>query len=84
MPNFGSMTLSELVRPEGHACSCGRHHVCALKYLNIGRGIVAETPKMIAAMGKKKPFVVCDDNTWAVAGKRVDQILTAAGVEHVV
>ena len=39
---------------------------------------------MIAAMGRKKPFVVCDGNTWAVAGKRVDEILTAAGIDHVV
>ena len=84
MPNFGNMSLSELVRPEGHACGCGKTHVCALKYLNIGRGIVSEVPKMVAAMGKKKPFVVCDDNTWKVAGERVDAILTTAGVDHTV
>lgn len=83
MPNFTKMTLSELVRPEGFECACGRRHVCAMKYLNIGSGIVAETPGMIAAMGKKKPFVVCDGNTWEAAGKRVDAILTAAGVAHV-
>ena len=84
MPNFGKMTLTELVRPEGFDCACGKHHVCALKYLNIGRGIVSEVPKMIGALGGKKPFVVCDDNTWAVAGRRVDEILTAAGIDHVV
>ena len=84
MPDFGNMTLSQLTRPEGYACSCGRHHVCALKYLNIGRGNIREVPKMIAAMGRKKPFVVCDDNTWAVAGRRVDEILTDAGIEHAV
>ncbi len=82
MPNFGKMTLAELVRPEGYVCACGKTHVCALKYLNIGRGIIGEVPKMIAAMGKKRPFVVCDDNTWEVAGRRVDAILTAAGIEH--
>ena len=82
MPDFGSMSLSELIRPEGHPCACGKVHVCALKYLNIGRGIVTETPKMIAAMGRKKPFVVCDENTWRVAGERVDAILTEAGVDH--
>ena len=82
MPDFANMTLSQLTRPEGYACACGRHHVCALKYLNIGRGILPEVPKMIAAMGRKKPFVVCDDNTWAVAGRQVDGILTAAGIEH--
>jgi len=84
MSDFANMTLSQLVRPEGYACKCGRHHVCALKYLNIGRGIINEAPRMIEAMGKKKPFVVCDGNTWAVAGKRVDEILTAAGIDHVV
>ena len=36
--------------------------------------------KMIAAMGKKKPFVVCDDNTYRVAGAKVDEILHANGV----
>ena len=82
MPDFGKMSLAELVRPEGWQCACGRCHVCALKYLNIGRGIVEEVPKMVAALGKKKPFVVCDDNTWAVAGRRVDEILTAAGIDH--
>lgn len=84
MPNFGRMTLSELVRPEGYECACGKRHVCALKYLNIGRGIVNEVPKLVAALGCRKPFVVCDDNTWAVAGKRVDEILTAAGIDHAV
>ena len=84
MPNFGSMSLSELIRPEGFECACGKRHVCALKYLNIGRGIVGEVPAMIAAMGKKKPLVVCDENTWAVAGRRVDEILTEAGVAHAV
>lgn len=82
MPDFANMTLSQLTRPEGYDCACGRRHVCALKYLNIGRGILPEVPKMIVAMGRKKPFVVCDDNTWAVAGRRVDEILTAAGIEH--
>ena len=82
MPDFTKMTLSELVRPEGHRCACGKTHVCALKYLNIGRGILPEVPKMIAAMGKKRPFVVCDDNTYRVAGARVAEILAAAGIEH--
>ena len=82
MPDFGSMSLSELIRPEGHKCACGKVHVCALKYLSIGRGIVSEVPKMIAALGKKRPFVVCDENTLAVAGQRVTEILTAAGIEH--
>ncbi|MGN0909155.1 MAG: sn-glycerol-1-phosphate dehydrogenase, partial [Succinivibrio sp.] len=33
-------------------------------------------------MGGKKPFVVCDQNTYAVAGERVCKILTDAGVPY--
>ena len=82
MPDFGNMTLSELIRPEGWECACGRRHVCALKYLDIRRGAIEGVPDMIAAMGRKRPFVVCDDNTWAVAGAKVDELLTRAGIEH--
>ena len=80
---FAGLSLQELIRPEGYTCNCGRHHVCALKYLNIGRGIITEVPKMLEAIGAKKPFVVCDESTWKAAGIRVDQILTDAGIDHV-
>ena len=76
------MSLKELIRPEGFDCECGRHHVCALQYLKIGRGAVESVPEMLAAMGKKRPFVVCDQNTYEVAGRRVCEILDRAGVEH--
>ncbi len=82
MANFDKMSLEMLVRPEGHDCECGKHHVCELKYLKVGRGVIANVPDMIAALGKKKPFVVCDKNTYAVAGERVCQILTDAGIAH--
>ena len=83
MPTFYNMSLTELLRPEGHACACGKTHVCALKYLNIGRGIIGDVPTMVRAMGRHKPFVVCDGNTWEVAGHRVDAALTAANIDHV-
>ena len=82
MPRFDQMSLKELIRPEGFDCECGRHHVCALQYLKIGRGAVGSVPEMLAAMGKKRPFVVCDQNTYEVAGRRVCEILDRAGVEH--
>ena len=82
MPRFDQMSLKELIHPEGFDCECGRHHVCALQYLKIGRGAVESVPEMLAAMGKKRPFVVCDQNTYEVAGRRVCEILDRAGVEH--
>ena len=82
MPRFDQMSLKELIRPEGFDCECGRHHVCALQYLKIGRGAVESVPEMLAAMGKKRPFVVCDQNTYEGAGRRVCESLDRAGVEH--
>lgn len=79
---FDKMTLEELVCYEGYDCSCGRHHVCGMDYLKIGRGVLDCVPQMVAAMGKKRPFVVCDDNTWRVAGQRVCTLLGQAGIEY--
>ncbi|MBR4888898.1 MAG: sn-glycerol-1-phosphate dehydrogenase [Clostridia bacterium] len=80
---FDKMTLEQLVRHEGYDCSCGKHHSCGLDYLKIGRGAIVHVAEMVAAMGKKKPFVVCDDNTYKVAGEKVCELLTQAGVEHI-
>lgn len=82
MPDFDKMTLEALVRPEGYDCACGKHHVCALQYLKVGRGAIVHVADMVAAMGRQKPFVVCDANTYAVAGRRVCELLTQAGVQH--
>ena len=82
MPDFDKMTLEQLVRAEGYDCDCGKHHVSPMEYLKIGRGVIVYVPEMIAAMHRKKPFVVCDKNTYAVAGKRVCEILAAANVPY--
>jgi hypothetical protein len=76
------MTLTELVRPEGFDCACGKHHACPMDYLKIGLGAIQETAAMVKAMGSEKPFVVCDKNTYEAAGKRVDALLTEAGIPH--
>ena len=80
MPDFAHMKLTELVRPQGFDCACGRRHVCALQYLNIGAGILEDLPHMLSALGASHPFVVCDANTWTAAGERVCELLSRAGV----
>ena len=82
MPDFDKMSLDMLVRPQGHDCECGKHHACELQYLKIGRGAVKHVPDMLSAMGKKRPFVVCDQNTYAVAGEKVCAVLKEAGIDH--
>ena len=83
MPDFANMPLEELVRPEGFDCACGKHHACAMDFLKIGPGAIRHAPDMVRKMGCEKPFILCDQNTYEAAGKQVDELLTAAGVEHV-
>ncbi|MBQ6960292.1 MAG: hypothetical protein IJP78_04865 [Clostridia bacterium] len=55
MPDFDQMTLQELIRPEGFDCDCGKHHACAMDFLEIGPGAVAKAPDMVRAMGWQGP-----------------------------
>ena len=82
MQNFDELTLQQLTRPEGYDCACGHHHACALQYLRIGRGALTSVPDMLSALGSKRPFVLCDRNTYAAAGERVCALLSDAGVAH--
>ena len=75
MAYFDEMTLNELIRPEGHACSCGRKHDTGLRFLRIGRGVVETVPEALAFLGAKKPFLVADHNTWKAAGEKVAALL---------
>ena len=78
--HLSDMTLEEILRPEGHDCSCGKKHRCDLKYLKVGKGVVSCLPEALAALGVKRPFVVMDPNTQKAAGAQVEAAL--AGIPH--
>lgn len=78
--HLSDMTLEEILRPEGHECSCGKTHRCDLKYLKVGKGVVACLPEALKALGVKRPFVVMDSNTQKAAGDKVEAAL--ANVPH--
>ena len=80
MPDFSKMKLTDLVRHEGYDCACGRHHVCALDYLDIAPGAVTRLPEMLKALSASRPMVICDENTYAAAGEHVCALLTEAGI----
>ncbi|MBP3655612.1 MAG: iron-containing alcohol dehydrogenase [Clostridia bacterium] len=82
MIQFSEATLDTLIRKGGHACSCGRHHGVDMDYLCIRSGAVEEIPQALAAMGTKRPFIICDVNTKAAAWGRVQPVLDAAGIAY--
>ena len=83
MQAFQEMSLEELIRDGGYDCDCGRHHGTGLKYLKIGRGAAGFLPEAMAALGFKRPFIVCDAHTKAAAWERVRLALDAAGIVYV-
>ena len=82
MVDFSNFSTEELLTPGGFDCECGLHHEAPIKYLKIGSGVVKNIPDALAALGCKKPFIVCDLNTKAAAWDKVEPVLNAAGIEY--
>lgn len=75
MKQLCEMSMEELLRPQGHACACGRVHRTNLAFLRVGAGALAALPEALQASGRHRPFVVMDENTYAAAGKRALAVL---------
>ena len=62
-------------------CSCGAAHPAPAQDIYVGAGLVEKLPGYIAARGLGKNCVlVADNNTYAIAGRRVSETLKAAGL----
>ncbi|MBR5289065.1 MAG: sn-glycerol-1-phosphate dehydrogenase [Clostridia bacterium] len=83
MIRFADAALEQLIAKEGFECSCGRRHMVDMDYIAIRSGAVREIPQALCAMGCKKPFIICDENTKAAAWSRVEPVLKAAEIDHV-
>ena len=82
MLDLTNKTVQELIDPKGFECECGVHHAVSIKYLKTGRGVISCVPEMVKTLGAKKPFVLCDKNTYEAAGKKVEEILKAADIPY--
>lgn len=78
--NFAKASLEELLKPGGHDCGCGKRHTTGVRIVNIGAGALLSLPQALFACGFRRPFVVCDANTYVAAGKRVTETLDGAGI----
>jgi len=58
------------------ACACGKVHSSEVDKIVMYPGALPELPSVIAEMGKFKHIImICDDNTYAVAGNRVEKMI---------
>lgn len=53
------------------SCACGRTHYAAIKTVEISGGALGKVTGLLKRDGYKKPFVVADQNTLAVAGEKL-------------
>lgn len=82
MNDFSSMTIQELLSLKSHICECGRDHASGLEYVKIEPGAIDHLPDALFALSVKRPFVVCDPNTYRAAGERAIFVLKEAGIDH--
>ena len=61
-------------------CSCGKHHNGILDEYVVEKGAIARTADFVKKYGKKRAFLLADENTFAVAGAQVVQNLTENGI----
>ena len=81
--NFSTMSFEQLTRHGGHQCNCGLNHETGLQYLKIESGAVKYLPDALNQLGFKKPFVVCDQNTYKAAWSHVEPVLSQNGISYV-
>lgn len=82
MLDLTNKTIAELIDPKGFDCDCGHHHAVSIRYVKTGRGVIGCVAEMVEALGAKKPFVLCDKNTYKAAGEKVCEALKAANVPY--
>lgn len=52
----------------GKECECGRKHPVAVDRIVVSAGAVGLIPELLEQYKRRRPFVVCDDNTYEAAG----------------
>jgi len=83
MKHLSEMSFQELLDPKGHPCPvCGKVHATGLRAFEAGRGAIEKLPAMLKKLGINRPFVVCDKNTHAAAGVRVEALLRGVGIPY--
>ena len=76
-----SVQLKDLMENDGAVCpSCGKKHFGLLRDYIAEENAIERLPALLNQYGCKKPFVLCDPNTYSAAGKQVETVLKGAGI----
>lgn len=82
MGKFNTLSLDELINPDGYTCECGKQHTALpLKYLAIEPGCTGKVTDALKKIGSANPFLIMGPNSRRVAGEKVMEALRQAGIE---
>ena len=77
-----TMRLEELVALGQFHCDCGKEHVAGIRKVVICSGAIGQLPAVIRELGCQKPFLLSGHDSYAAAGKLVEQALEQAGLPY--
>ena len=75
-PGFHVADLADL----DMQCGCGRRHRVPIRHIVTGAGALEALPDIASEFAGKNALITADTRTWALAGARVEALLTGAGV----
>lgn len=78
---MADLHLSDLLNRKIH-CECGEEHYCPIQDIIVETGALEKLPGLLEKYGWKDILLVSDDNTEEACGKRVKEILRAAGIPY--
>lgn len=73
----------ELYLDRSLECDCGKTHYVDIKDVLIGSGVLDQLPELVKKHGYHRPFIVCDQITYRIAGERCAKLLQDAGIDAV-
>ena len=51
-------------------CDCGRRHYVPIRAVEIGPGVLDTLPAYVQRFAYRRPYILCDEITWKIAGQR--------------
>jgi glycerol-1-phosphate dehydrogenase [NAD(P)+] len=76
-----SICLKDLMENDGTVCpSCGKRHFGLLRDYIAEENAIEKLPALLKKYGCKRPFVLCDPNTYRAAGAQVEDVLNRDGI----
>jgi len=72
MKMYSSPQPVELYLDRELECSCGRTHYVDIKDVLIGPGAIKKLPEFVKKHGYSRPYIICDEITYQIAGKHCE------------